>query len=114
MTPNRAALNTQTWNWGHLKNHVFSTGPPTTTLGTDTATTTVTAVITALAIATTLASPITTATTFTTMTATATTNTTTTATATAVARIECPKAYEAKVVVINKILNSCELCSSLK
>ncbi len=21
-------MNTQTWNWGHLKNHVFSTGPP--------------------------------------------------------------------------------------
>jgi hypothetical protein len=31
-----------------------------------------------------------------------------------VARIECPKANEAKVVIINKILNSCELCSSLK
>jgi hypothetical protein len=31
-----------------------------------------------------------------------------------VARIECPKANETKVVVINMILNSCELCSSLK
>ncbi len=31
-----------------------------------------------------------------------------------VARIECPKANEAKVVVINKILNSCELCSRFK
>ncbi len=28
MTPNRAALNTQTWNWGHLKKSRFSTGPP--------------------------------------------------------------------------------------
>ncbi len=30
----------------------------------------------------------------------------------AVARIECPKANETKVVVIKTILNSCELCSS--
>ena len=26
----------------------------------------------------------------------------------------CPKANEAKVIVINKILNSCELCSRFK
>jgi hypothetical protein len=31
-----------------------------------------------------------------------------------VARIECPKANEAKVVEIKKILNSCELCSRFK